>query len=102
MQAVKDTVMGTPPTAGQKASEAAQKARETGGKAGETGQKVGETLSAALKGGKATAQEKADGIAAEADKAWKAQQGDSAWQKVGSGCCYSSSSMSRCAPSLHR
>ena len=74
--------MGTPDTAGQKASEAAQKARETGGKAGETGQKVGETLSAALKGGKASAQEKADGIAADAQKAWKAQQGDSAWQKV--------------------
>ena len=74
--------MGTPDSASQKATEAAQKARETGGKAGETAQKVGETIGAAVRGGKKSAQEKTDGIAADAQKAWKAQQGDSAWQKV--------------------
>ena len=83
---MKDTVLGssetTGATTGQKASEAGQKVRETGQKAGEAGQKVGETIATAAKGGKSTAQQKAADIAADADKAWKAQQGDSAWQKV--------------------
>ena len=80
--------MGTPDTAGAKATETAQKARETGGKAGETAQKAGETIGAAVRGSKSAAQDKADGIASDAQKAWKAQQGDSAWQKVRGCACF--------------
>ena len=75
-------MLGSPDTASQKASEAGLKVRETGQKAGEAAQKMGETVTTATRSGKATTQQKADDIAAEAQKAWDAQQGDSAWQKV--------------------
>lgn len=79
MQAVKDTVLGNSDAATEKTREAEEQVRGAVATAGKHGKHAKDAASKTAD----KVQDSATKIAEEAQHAWNAQHGESAWQKVG-------------------